>query len=141
MQRLVRGRLQLPGLPSFQAVSDGVLRPSQCDHIAFRGRPLARFKSTLPRAILHRLHKLIRNESCDTGQNAISQARLFNEVAEITGLVLMKLDGTAKGGVIIGLANEFQIPVHFVGVGEGVDDLREFDSLEFIEALFGESKA
>ena len=72
----------------------------------------------------------------NTGQNAISQTRLFTEVTKVTGLVLTKLDGSAKGGVIVGLADEFGIPVHFVGVGEGVDDLREFRAEEFVDALF-----
>lgn len=74
----------------------------------------------------------------NTGQNAISQARLFTEVAKVTGLVLTKLDGTAKGGVIVGLADQFGIPVKFVGVGESVDDLRPFVAGEFADALFGE---
>jgi fused signal recognition particle receptor len=72
----------------------------------------------------------------NTGQNAISQAKLFTEVANVTGLVLTKLDGTAKGGVIVGLADEFAIPVRYVGVGEGVEDLREFHAAEFVDALF-----
>ena len=74
----------------------------------------------------------------NTGQNAISQARVFTEAARVTGLVLTKLDGTAKGGVIVGLADEFGIPVRYVGVGEGVEDLREFRAEEFVAALFGE---
>jgi len=74
----------------------------------------------------------------NTGQNAISQARLFTEVTTVTGLVLTKLDGSAKGGVIVGLADEFGIPVHFVGVGEGIEDLRDFQAEEFVGALFGE---
>jgi fused signal recognition particle receptor len=74
----------------------------------------------------------------NTGQNAISQAELFTEVAEVTGLVLTKLDGTAKGGVIVGLADAFGIPVKHVGVGEAVDDLRDFDAEEFVDALFAE---
>jgi len=82
-------------------------------------------------------HEILLVLDANTGQNAISQARLFAEVAALTGLVLTKMDGTAKGGVIVGLAHEFQIPVHFVGVGEGIDDLREFDSTEFVDALFG----
>jgi fused signal recognition particle receptor len=73
----------------------------------------------------------------NTGQNAISQAELFTDVANVTGLVLTKLDGTAKGGVIVGLADRFGIPVKYVGVGEGVDDLRDFDAAEFVDALFG----
>jgi len=72
----------------------------------------------------------------NTGQNAISQARVFVEAGKVTGLVLTKLDGTAKGGVIVGLADEFGIPVKFVGVGEGVDDLRDFSAQEFVAALF-----
>lgn len=74
----------------------------------------------------------------NTGQNALSQAKQFTEAAPVTGLVLTKLDGTAKGGVIVGLADEFQIPVKFIGVGEGVEDLREFDAEEFVTALFAE---
>jgi fused signal recognition particle receptor len=72
----------------------------------------------------------------NTGQNAISQARLFSEAAKVTGLVLTKLDGTAKGGVIIGLADEFGIPVKYVGVGEAVEDLRDFSAEEFVAAVF-----
>ena len=72
----------------------------------------------------------------NTGQNAISQARLFAEVTPITALALTKLDGTAKGGVIVGLADAFGIPVRYVGVGEGVEDLRDFSAEEFVEALF-----
>ena len=72
----------------------------------------------------------------NTGQNAISQARLFAEVTDVTGLVLTKLDGTAKGGVIVGLADELGIPVKLVGVGEAIEDLRDFHAEEFVEALF-----
>jgi fused signal recognition particle receptor len=82
-------------------------------------------------------HEILLVLDANTGQNAISQARLFAEVADVTGLVLAKMDGTAKGGVIVGLAHEFRIPVHFVGVGEGIEDLQEFDSTEFVDALFG----
>lgn len=83
-------------------------------------------------------HEILLVLDSNTGQNAISQARLFTEVADVTGLVLTKMDGTAKGGVIVGLADEFRIPVNFVGVGEGIEDLREFDAAEFVDALFGE---
>jgi fused signal recognition particle receptor len=74
----------------------------------------------------------------NTGQNALSQARLFTEVAGVTGLVLTKLDGTARGGVLVGLADELGIPVRFVGVGESVEDLRDFSAEEFVDALFEE---
>ena len=71
-----------------------------------------------------------------TGQNAILQAKEFRHAASITGLVLNKLDGTAKGGIVISIKNELDIPVKFVGVGEKIDDMQEFDSEEFISALF-----
>ena len=83
-------------------------------------------------------HEILLVLDSNTGQNAISQARLFTEVADVTGLVLTKMDGTAKGGMIVGLADEFAIPVRFVGVGEGIEDLREFDASEFVDALFDE---
>jgi fused signal recognition particle receptor len=72
-----------------------------------------------------------------TGQNAIQQAKEFMKVAPITGIVLTKLDGTAKGGVVIPIANELQIPVRYIGVGEKIDDLQVFDPSVFVEALFG----
>lgn len=73
-----------------------------------------------------------------TGQNAVSQAKLFSEVAEITGIILTKLDGTAKGGIVVSIAKEQNIPVKFVGVGEGIDDLQEFSAEDFAAALFEE---
>lgn len=73
-----------------------------------------------------------------TGQNAIQQAKVFKEVADITGLVLTKLDGTAKGGVVVAISRELRIPVKLIGVGEKMEDLQEFDSKSFVEALFGE---
>ncbi len=76
-----------------------------------------------------------------TGQNAIQQAKVFTEAIPVTGLVMTKLDGTAKGGVLIGIRNLFQIPVVKIGVGEGIDDLRDFDPREFVEALFEEDES
>jgi fused signal recognition particle receptor len=73
-----------------------------------------------------------------TGQNAISQARVFTEAVPVTGLVMTKLDGTAKGGVLVGVCNLFDPPVVKIGVGEGIDDLRDFSAAEFVEALFEE---
>ena len=71
-----------------------------------------------------------------TGQNAVNQAREFKNAADITGIVLTKLDGTAKGGIIIPIKNELQIPVKFVGVGEGIDDLQPFSATEFVNGIF-----
>jgi fused signal recognition particle receptor len=81
-------------------------------------------------------HETLLVLDANTGQNAISQAREFTQAAGVTGIVLTKLDGTAKGGVIIGLADEFGIPVKYVGVGEAVEDLRDFSADEFVDALF-----
>lgn len=71
-----------------------------------------------------------------TGQNAISQAHSFGEIADLTGIILTKIDGTAKGGIIVGIIDEMNLPVYFVGVGEGVDDLQSFDASSFAAALF-----
>jgi fused signal recognition particle receptor len=73
------------------------------------------------------------------GQNAISQAQVFGEVAGITGLVMTKLDGTAKGGILLALARKFALPIHMIGVGEGIDDLQDFDAESFARALVGEA--
>ena len=71
-----------------------------------------------------------------TGQNAVSQAKLFKEAADISGIILTKLDGTAKGGIVVSISKEQSIPVKFIGVGEGIDDLQEFDAENFAKALF-----
>lgn len=73
-----------------------------------------------------------------TGQNAVNQAREFSKVTDITGIVLTKLDGTAKGGIVISINNELGIPVKYIGVGEGIDDLQPFDSVAFANSLFDE---
>jgi fused signal recognition particle receptor len=73
-----------------------------------------------------------------TGQNALSQAKIFSDSVPLTGVVLAKLDSTAKGGVVIAIAEQLKLPVRFVGVGENVEDLRAFDAHEFVEALFAE---
>lgn len=71
-----------------------------------------------------------------TGQNAVSQAKMFHEAVGITGLTLTKLDGTAKGGIVTNICHELKIPVRFIGIGEQVDDLRDFAPEEFVDALF-----
>ena len=74
----------------------------------------------------------------ETGQNAVSQAKLFSETADITGIILTKIDGTAKGGIVISISKEQNIPVKFIGVGERIDDLQEFDAESFAKALFSD---
>ena len=71
-----------------------------------------------------------------TGQNALSQAKQFSEVADLTGIILTKLDGTAKGGIAVAIQSELGIPVKYIGVGETIDDLQKFDADQFVNALF-----
>jgi len=85
-------------------------------------------------------HEIMLTLDAGTGQNAMSQVALFNEAVGVTGLTLTKLDGTAKGGVVFSLADKFGIPIRYIGVGEGIDDLRQFDSKEFIDALFAKEE-
>jgi fused signal recognition particle receptor len=81
-------------------------------------------------------HEILLVLDATTGQNAISQAKLFHEAIGVTGIALTKLDGTAKGGIIIGITDELKLPIRYIGVGEGMDDLREFHASEFVQALF-----
>jgi fused signal recognition particle receptor len=81
-------------------------------------------------------HETLLILDASTGQNAVSQARLFKEVADVTGIAVTKLDGTAKGGVVVAICSELKIPVKYIGVGEGLEDLREFDPNQFVEAIF-----
>jgi fused signal recognition particle receptor len=81
-------------------------------------------------------HEVLLVLDAGTGQNALSQAKLFNEAVALTGLALTKLDGTAKGGIIFALAKQMHIPIRYIGVGEGIDDLQEFNAALFVEALF-----
>ena len=94
-------------------------------------RVMARIDETAP-------HEVMLVIDAGTGQNALAQAQQFNDAVRLTGITLTKLDGTAKGGIIFAIAKKLVIPIRFIGVGEGVDDLREFNAGEFIDALFGE---
>ena len=97
---------------------------------------------------LEKINKIIREQSGETdfetllvidsttGQNGLEQARIFNEIVDLTGIVLTKFDGTAKGGIIFPITEELKKPIKFIGVGEGIEDLREFDTKEFVEAMF-----
>ncbi len=81
-------------------------------------------------------HEVLLVLDATTGQNAISQARLFHEAIGVTGIALTKLDGTAKGGIIVGITEALRIPIRYVGVGEAIDDLKEFNATDFVNALF-----
>ncbi len=85
-------------------------------------------------------HEVMLVVDASTGQNALNQARQFNETVPLTGITFTKMDGTAKGGIIFAIADELKIPVRFIGVGEGIDDLRPFNAEEFVDALIGEGE-
>ncbi len=97
---------------------------------------LKKVRRVLGREIPGAPHETLLVLDATTGQNALAQARLFKEAVEVTGLVLTKLDGTARGGIVVAIANDLQLPVRFVGIGEGVEDLRPFDPDLFVRALF-----
>ncbi|MFP8876407.1 MAG: signal recognition particle-docking protein FtsY [Myxococcota bacterium] len=136
-----------PASVAFDSVKAGIAAGADVVLIDTAGRlqtrkplmdELGKIVRVIGRALDGAPHESLLVLDANTGQNAISQARLFTEVAPVTGLVLTKLDGTARGGVLVGLADEFGIPVKHVGVGESVEDLRDFSATEFVDALFGE---
>ncbi len=98
---------------------------------------LKKIKRVMDKKIPGAPHEILLVIDATTGQNGISQTRLFHEAVQVTGLALTKLDGTAKGGIIVNICHEFDIPIRFIGIGEKMEDLRDFDSREFVEALFG----
>lgn len=98
---------------------------------------LSKIKRVMSKHIEEAPHEVLLVLDASTGQNAIRQAEEFTRSVDVTGLALTKLDGTAKGGIVIGISNEFQIPVKYIGVGEKIDDLQVFDRNAFVDALFG----
>ena len=97
---------------------------------------LAKLRKIIDREVPDAAKETLLVLDATTGQNGLIQARTFKETAGLTGIVLTKMDGTAKGGIVIAIAQELQTPVKFVGVGEGTDDLRPFDAREFLQELF-----
>lgn len=97
---------------------------------------LKKIKRTMQKVVPETPHEILLVLDATTGQNAISQTKLFHEALGVTGLVLTKLDGTAKGGIVVSICYEFKIPLRFIGVGEKMEDLRPFNPDEFVEALF-----
>ena len=97
---------------------------------------LSKIKRVMDRQIEGAPHEVLLVLDASTGQNALRQAEEFTKSVDVTGLVLTKLDGTAKGGIVIGISNEFKIPVKYIGVGEQIEDLQVFDRQRFVEALF-----
>jgi fused signal recognition particle receptor len=97
---------------------------------------LKKMKRIIERELPAAPHEILLVLDATTGQNAVVQAKMFNDEIGVTGIILTKLDGTAKGGVIIGIARELNIPIRYIGIGERLDDLKIFNSAEFVDALF-----
>lgn len=97
---------------------------------------LSKVKRVMQKVYPDAPHEVLLVLDASTGQNAIEQAKQFTEATDVTGIILTKLDGSAKGGVILGIADQFQIPVRYIGVGEGIEDLQVFDPKSFVDALF-----
>jgi fused signal recognition particle receptor len=134
-----------PSAVAYDAVRAAISRKTDIMIIDTAGRlhtklnlleELKKVKRILGRELEGAPHEVLLVLDSTTGQNSIQQARVFYDALRITGIVLTKMDGTAKGGVIIGISNELQLPVRFIGIGEQVDDLREFDPRFFLDAIF-----
>ena len=100
---------------------------------------IKKVRKTIDKAMNGAPHETFLVLDATTGQNALTQAQLFKEAVDLTGIVLTKLDGTAKGGIVLGICDELKVPVRYVGLGERAEDLREFHAGDFVEALFGQS--
>ena len=97
---------------------------------------LTKIRNVMRKVIPDAPHEVLLVLDGSTGQNAFVQAKEFTKATDVTALAVTKLDGTAKGGVVLGIADQFNIPVKFIGVGEGIDDLRIFDKRIFVDSLF-----
>ena len=103
-------------------------------------KELTKIRNVMSKVIPDAPHEVMLVLDGSTGQNAFEQAKQFTEATQVTSLTITKLDGTAKGGVVIGISDKFHIPVRYIGIGEGIDQLKMFDRREFVRALFGEAK-
>lgn len=134
-----------PASVAFDTVKAAVARGADVAIIDTAGRlhnrvdlmnELTKIRNVIRKVIPDAPHDVMLVLDASTGQNAFQQAREFSRATDITSLVVTKLDGTAKGGVVVGVSDQFHIPVRFIGVGEGIDDLRAFDKSEFVDSLF-----
>ena len=136
-----------PAAVSFDAVKAGIARKKDVVLIDTAGRlptqghlmeELKKIKRVLQKAEPSAPHEVLLVIDGNTGQNALAQVKAFDDALGLTGLIVTKLDGTAKGGVLAAIAMERPIPVYFIGVGETLNDLRDFNATEFAQAIFGE---
>lgn len=138
-----------PGAVAFDTVQSGVARGSDVIIIDTAGRlhnkahlmeELSKMKRVVGKVIPEAPHEVLLVLDGSTGQNALEQAKQFTAATEVTALAITKLDGTAKGGVVLAIANQFKIPVKFIGTGEKIEDLLLFDKHEFVDSLFSLEK-
>lgn len=146
---VARGMNTDPSAVAFDAVKEGAEQEVDVIIIDTAGRlhtkinlmnELTKIKRVIQKVIPDAPHEVLLVLDGSTGQNAMIQAREFTKATEVSALAITKLDGTAKGGVVIGISDEFKIPVKFIGVGEKVDDLQVFNKLEFVDSLFNKNK-
>ena len=97
---------------------------------------LGKIKRVMSKVIPDAPHEVLLVLDASTGQNAFEQAKQFTAATEVTALALTKLDGTARGGVVLGISEQFKIPVKYIGIGEGVDDIQHFEPKDFVDSLF-----
>jgi len=135
-----------PAAVAYDTVSSAVSKNTDIALIDTAGRlhnkkslmeELAKIKRVMGKVVDGAPHEILLVLDASTGQNAMQQAKAFTDVVDITGLILTKLDGTAKGGIVIGISNELSVPVKYIGVGEQIEDLQIFDRAAFVDALFG----
>jgi fused signal recognition particle receptor len=140
-----RGMNTDPSAVAFDAIKEGVERNADIVIIDTAGRlhtkvnlmnELTKIKRVMQKVVDDAPHEVLLVLDGSTGQNAVIQAREFTKATEVTALAITKLDGTAKGGVVIGISDEFKIPVKYIGVGEKADDLQIFNRTEFVDSLF-----
>lgn len=136
-----------PAAVAFDTVSAAKARGADITLIDTAGRlhnkkalmdELGKIKRVMSKVVEDAPHEVILVLDVSTGQNAMQQAKAFTETVDITGLALTKLDGTAKGGIVIGISHELNVPVKYIGLGEKIEDLQVFDKVAFVNALFGE---
>ncbi len=134
-----------PSAVVFDALKAGKARGSDIIIVDTAGRlhtkvnlmeELKKIKRVMAREFPHSPHEVLLVLDATTGQNAISQAKMFNKEVGVTGIALTKLDGTAKGGILVSISDELKIPIRYIGIGEKADDLREFSARDFVDALF-----
>lgn len=136
-----------PASVAFDTLSSAKANRGGCGYHRYRGRlhnkinlmnELTKIKNVMKKVVPDAPHEVLLVLDGSTGQNAFEQAKQFTAATEVNALAVTKLDGTAKGGVVIGISDHFRIPVKYIGLGEGMEDLQVFNKKEFVNSLFGE---